>query len=195
MGKIILVRHGETELNTAGIFFGVMDPELTEKGIEQAKRAKKILEDLEYHKIYTSDLKRAKETAEIINYKNIDMILTEDLREINFGIFEGYKYEELLEKYPIEVKKSQEDWKNYNYETGESVLQLQKRAINFIEKELDLYKNTVLVTHWGVINTILSYYFSDGLDAYWKFSVKNGGIVIIEFSDGYPILKGFNIGG
>ncbi|MBC2851394.1 histidine phosphatase family protein [Cetobacterium sp. 8H] len=195
MGKIILVRHGETELNTAGIFFGVMDPELTEKGIEQAKRAKKILEDLEYHKIYTSDLKRAKETAEIINYKNIDMVLTEDLREINFGIFEGYKYEELLEKYPIEVKKSQEDWKNYNYETGESVLQLQKRAINFIEKELDLYKNTVLVTHWGVINTILSYYFSDGLDAYWKFSVKNGGIVIIEFSDGYPILKGFNIGG
>ncbi|MEG2256504.1 MAG: histidine phosphatase family protein, partial [Cetobacterium sp.] len=154
-----------------------------------------ILEDLEYHKIYTSDLKRAKETAEIINYKNMDMILTEDLREINFGIFEGYKYEELLEKYPIEVKKSQDDWKNYNYETGESVLQLQKRAINFIEKELDLYKNTVLVTHWGVINTILSYYFSDGLDAYWKFSVKNGGIVIIEFSDGYPILKGLNIGG
>ncbi|MEG0562095.1 MAG: histidine phosphatase family protein [Cetobacterium sp.] len=195
MGKIILVRHGETELNTAGVFFGIMDPELTERGIEQAKRAKKVLEDLEYHKIYASDLKRAKETAEIINCKDIDMILTEDLREINFGIFEGYKYEELLEKYPIEVKKSQEDWKNYNYETGESVLQLQKRAINFIEKELDLYKNTVLVTHWGVINTILSYYFSDGLDAYWKFSVKNGGIVIIEFSDGYPILKGFNIGG
>ncbi|MEG1583377.1 MAG: histidine phosphatase family protein [Cetobacterium sp.] len=195
MGKIILVRHGETELNTAGVFFGIMDPELTERGIEQAKRAKKVLEDLEYHKIYTSDLKRAKETAEIINCKDIDMILTEDLREINFGIFEGYKYEELLEKYPIEVKKSQEDWKNYNYETGESVLQLQKRAINFIEKELDLYKNTVLVTHWGVINTILSYYFSDGLDAYWKFSVKNGGIVIIEFSDGYPILKGLNIGG
>ncbi|MEG0069082.1 histidine phosphatase family protein [Cetobacterium sp.] len=195
MGKIILVRHGETELNTAGVFFGIMDPELTERGIEQAKRAKKVLEDLEYHKIYASDLKRAKETAEIINCKDIDMILTEDLREINFGIFEGYKYEELLEKYPIEVKKSQEDWKNYNYETGESVLQLQKRAINFIEKELDLYKNTVLVTHWGVINTILSYYFSDGLDAYWKFSVKNGGIVIIEFSDGYPILKGLNIGG
>lgn len=195
MGKIILVRHGETELNTAGVFFGVMDPELNERGIEQAKIAKEVLEDLEYHKIYTSDLKRAKETAEIINCKDIDMILTEDLREINFGIFEGYKYEELLEKYPIEVKKSQEDWKNYNYETGESVLQLQKRAINFIEKEIDLYKNTVLVTHWGVINTILSYYFSDGLDAYWKFSVKNGGIVIIEFSDGYPILKGFNIGG
>ncbi|WP_297597055.1 histidine phosphatase family protein [uncultured Cetobacterium sp.] len=195
MGKIILVRHGETELNTAGVFFGIMDPILTPEGMEQAESAKKILKELEYHKIYTSDLKRAKETAEIINYKKINLVLTKELREINFGIFEGYSYQQLLEKYPAEVKKSQEDWENYNYETGESVLQLQKRAIDFIEKELDLNKNTVLVTHWGVINTILSHYFSVGLNAYWKFSVKNGGIVIIEFSEGYPILKGLNIGG
>ena len=76
-----------------------------------------------------------------------------------------------------------------------SVLELQKRAIKFIDEKIDLNEDTVLVTHWGVINTILSYYFSNGLDSYWKFSVENGGIVVIEFLDGYPILKGLNIGG
>nr|WP_307776390.1 histidine phosphatase family protein [uncultured Cetobacterium sp.] len=195
MGKIILVRHGQTQLNAEGVFFGILDPELNSVGKEQAENTKKILEKIDYDKIYSSDLKRAKETAEIINHKKLDLKLVEDLREINFGIFEGYSYKELIEKYPKEIKKSQEDWKNYNYETGESVLDLQKRAVNFINEKVSLNETTVLVSHWGVINTILSHYFSKELESYWKFSVENGGVVVIEFADGYPILKGLNIGG
>lgn len=195
MGKIILVRHGESKLNVEGVYYGILNPGLTEKGKEQAKKTREILKNISYEKIYTSDLKRAIETAEIVNYKELEISIDEELRELNFGIFEGRSYEELLEKYPEELKKSQKNWENYNYITGESVLELQKRAINFIEKKIDLEKDTVLVTHWGVINTILSHYFSNGLESYWKFSVKNGGVVIIEFSEGYPILKGLNIGG
>ena len=195
MGKIILVRHGESQLNVEGVYYGILNPELTEKGQRQAKSTREILKGIDYKKIYASDLKRAVDTAKIVNYKELEILIDENLRELNFGIFEGYTYTELLEKYPDELKKSQNDWKNYNYITGESVLELQKRAINFIEERIDLEENTVLVTHWGVINTILSYYFSNELEAYWKFSVKNGGIVVIEFSDGYPILKGLNIGG
>lgn len=195
MGKIILVRHGQSELNLEKVFYGVLNPELTEKGKSQAKKAGELLKELNYSKIYSSDLKRAKDTAELLNFKNLKIDIDEELREINFGIFEGFKYEELLEKFPDELKRSQDDWKNYNYETGESVLELQKRAIKFIDEKIDLNEDTVLVTHWGVINTILSYYFSNGLDSYWKFSVENGGIVVIEFLDGYPILKGLNIGG
>ena len=195
MGKIILIRHGESKLNVEGVYYGILNQELTEKGKEQAKKTREILKNISYEKIYTSDLKRAIETAEIVNYKELEISIDEELRELNFGIFEGRSYEELLEKYPEELKKSQKNWENYNYITGESVLELQKRAINFIEKKIDLEKDTVLVTHWGVINTILSHYFSNGLESYWKFSVKNGGVVIIEFSEGYPILKGLNIGG
>ncbi|MDX8335721.1 MULTISPECIES: histidine phosphatase family protein [Cetobacterium] len=195
MGKIILVRHGESKLNVKGVYYGILNPELTEKGKQQANQAREILKNINYHKIFASDLKRAVDTAEIINCKELDILIHRDLRELNFGIFEGQTYTQLLEKYPEELKESQKNWENYNYITGESVLQLQKRAIAFIEREINLEENTVLVTHWGVINTILSYYFSKNLDSYWKFSVKNGGIVIIEFSDGYPILKGLNIGG
>ncbi|MGL5175697.1 MAG: histidine phosphatase family protein [Cetobacterium sp.] len=195
MGKVILVRHGESELNVKGVYYGVLNPGLTEEGKEQAKKTRDILKEINYHKIYSSDLKRALDTAEIINSKELKIFVDEDLRELNFGIFEGHTYEELLEKYPEELEKSQKSWENYNYITGESVVELQNRAINFIDKKVNLDEDTVLVTHWGIINTILSHYFSNGLDAYWKFSVKNAGVVIIEFSDGYPILKGFNIGG
>ncbi|MGL5000838.1 MAG: histidine phosphatase family protein [Cetobacterium sp.] len=194
MGKIILVRHGESELNAKGVYYGSLNPSLTDLGKEQAKNTRNILENIDYHTIYASDLKRAFDTASIVNVKNLEIFIDKDLRELNFGIFEGFTYKELKVKYPEELEKSQKDWENYNYLTGESVLQLQNRAIDFIKQKVNLNENTVLVTHWGVINTILSYYFSKGLDAYWKFSVKNAGVVIIEFSDGYPILKGLNIG-
>lgn len=194
MGKLILVRHGETDLNVKNIYFGNLNPPLNEKGKAQAQKTKKIIEKIEYEKIYSSDLERAKETAEIINIKNKKIIFSANLRELNFGIFEGHSYEELKNKFPNEIKKSEKNWKTYNYETGESVEELQKRVIKFVEENISFDEDTILVAHWGVINVILSYYLSNELDGYWKFNLKNGGVAILEFLDGFPILKGFNIG-
>lgn len=195
MGKIILIRHGQSKLNIKKVYYGNLDPDLTETGIEQANKAKQILKNYDYDTIYSSDLKRALKTAQIINYNNVEIQTSKDLRELNFGIFEGLTYDEIVKKYPDEIIKSENDWKNYNYISGENVFQLQKRVINFLNKTIDFNKNNIIVSHWGVINTILSHYFSNELESYWKYSVNNGGIVILEFHDGYPIMKGFNIGG
>lgn len=193
MGKLILVRHGQTDMNIENIYFGWLDPELNSNGIEQGKRARDILKNIPYDKIYSSDLKRTRETAILINYLERDIILDKRVRELNFGIFEGLSYQEIQERYPLEAKESAENWKNFNFITGESPRDLQKRAIDFVES-LDLSKDNLVVTHWGVINCILSWYFSNELDSYWKYSVENGGICIIEFVDNFPILKGLNIG-
>lgn len=193
MGKLILVRHGQTDLNKKGVYFGILDPPLNFKGKIEVKSARELLKKIDYDEIFTSNLKRAVETAKEINYLDRKLIETEDLREINFGIFEGYTYEELKKLYPEELKKSN-DWKKYNYVTGESIEEVQKRVISFIEKTIDFEKNTILVSHWGVINTILSYYFSVGIEGYWKYNVNNGGVVVIEFDKKFPILQGLNIG-
>ncbi|MGB6127578.1 MAG: histidine phosphatase family protein [Psychrilyobacter sp.] len=194
MGKLILVRHGESEFNKENIFFGHLDPNLTEKGRDQALKTKKILSNIDYKEIYTSPLKRAAETAEIINIKNYDLNLVEELKELNFGILEGLTYEEILKKYPEAAIEWKENWQTYDYQTGESVEQLQERSVKFVES-LDLSNgNIVAVCHWGVINCILSYYFSGELNGYWKFAPNYAGIIVIEFTDGYPILKGINIG-
>lgn len=195
MGRVILVRHGESEMNRDGIFFGWLDPKLTEKGIEQARGAKSVIEKFKYDEIYSSDLSRARETAEIVNYQGLSLKISEELRELNFGIFEGLTYSEINEKYPVEVEFWKKEWKSYNYEHGENVTQLQKRAVDFLDKLDKEEKDIVVVTHWGVINCILSHYITGGLDGYWKFALNTGGVSVLEFRDGFPVLKGLNIGG
>lgn len=194
MGKIILVRHGETELNRRGVYFGRLDPPLTEVGRDQLKRTREILKGHGYVHIHSSPLARAHESARILHDRHHEIGLDERLMELNFGIFEGLSYREIQEKYPKECRESQENWKDYNFFSGESPREMQKRAVEFIEG-LDKEKDHLVVTHWGVISTILSHYLSNELDGYWKFDIKNGGIAVIEFAEGFPILRGLNIGG
>jgi len=195
MGRVILVRHGESELNRDGIFYGWLDPALTGTGRKQAEDTKKIMENIHYDEIYTSDLVRARETAEIINHRELPLVEKRELRELNFGIFEGMKYKEILKKYPREETLWRENWKDYNYETGESVRELQKRSVEFLEKTHEEDKDILVVAHWGVINCILSHYLTGGLEGYWKFATENCGVTIINFKDKFPVLEGLNIGG
>ena len=149
-------------MNVDGIFFGKLDPSLNETGKEQCKKTRELLKDrYKYDFIYSSDLKRASENClEIVNYLDLPIKLDRRLEEIDFGIFEGLSYKEILEKYPAEAKKSQEEWKTFDYIIGESLEVLQRRAVEFVES-LDKTKDNLVVTHWGVINCILSWYFSD----------------------------------
>lgn len=195
MGKLILIRHGQTDMNKDQLYYGRLDVPINETGKEQAEDTRKNLVELEidYDKIYSSPMKRAYETAEIVNYKNLEIEKDDELREMDFGIFEGLSYKEIIKKYPEEMEKLKKDWKTYSYVTGENPFMLQKRALKFLEK-IDKNKNNMVVTHWGIICTLLSFLFSSELEGYWKYQVKNGGIVIIEFADGYPVLCGFNVG-
>ncbi len=195
MGRLILVRHGESQLNRDGIFYGQLDPELTEKGVRQAEEAREVLRDLHYDEIYVSDLVRARDTARILNHRELELTETERLRELNFGIFEGLKYEEILEKYPEEEVLWREQWQDYDYENGESVRELQRRAVDFVEEKIEEDKDILVVAHWGVINCVLSHYLTGGLEGYWKFATDNCGIAVINFRDKFPVLEGLNIGG
>ena len=179
MGKLILVRHGQTEMNAQKLYFGKLDPLLNDLGISQAYQAKEKLLDIDYDIIYSSPLERAKQTAEICNYLDKDINYNSKLEEINFGIFEGLTFKEISEKFPDEVKKMEENWKDYNYITGESPKEMFQRAISFLET-LDYSKNNLIIAHWGIINCIISYFVSGSLDTYWKFEIKNGAVVIFE---------------
>lgn len=180
MGKLILVRHGQTEMNASRTYYGRLDPPLNNIGIEQIKRTRDTLSSLsKYDKIYSSTLLRAKETANICNYLDLPIIYSDKLVELDFGIFEGLKYDEIAEKYPSEVKKATEEWKTYNYQTGESLFEMYDRVVDFL-KALDYTKDNLIIAHWGPLNCILSHFLSNKLDAYWKYKFENGGIVILE---------------
>ena len=84
MGKLILIRHGQTEMNAQNLYFGKLNPPLNELGIEQAYMAKEKLSNIAYDCIYSSPLERTRETAEICNYLDKEIIYDSRLEEINF---------------------------------------------------------------------------------------------------------------
>ncbi len=94
--KLILTRHGETIENVNKILQGWNDTNLNKNGIQQAKQLAKRLKDINIDLIYSSDLKRAFNTAqEISKFHNCPLIKDKRMREINFGEWNGYKRKEL----------------------------------------------------------------------------------------------------
>ncbi|MFV3010897.1 alpha-ribazole phosphatase [Clostridium botulinum] len=187
--NIYLVRHGETEHNKRKNFYGKLDVGLNEKGEEQSYKVGEFLKDVKFNKIYISDRKRTRETAERILEKNKfygkeKNIIYKDERinEIDFGIFEGKSYEEIGSLYPKEQEKWEKDWKNFAPPKGESAMVFYNRVENFmkhIQQEED--GNYLIVSHGGVIRMIYSYMLQNNIDFYWNFASRNGDITLIKY--------------
>ena len=150
--KIYVTRHGQTDWNVQGKTQGRTDIELNEVGIKQAKQTKEELKKVDIDLIICSPLKRAKQTAEIINEgRNIQIIFDNQIIERNFGEFEGKKI------------KFDEFW-DYNahprYQRAETIQEIISRISNFLDKIKKEYKdkNVLLVTHGGVSIAINCYF-------------------------------------
>ena len=92
---LVLVRHGESEWNKLNLFTGWKDPDLTEKGVEEAKRAGKLLKEAGHHFdiAYTSDLTRAQHTLRLIlaglGQSDLETIRDQRLNERDYGDLSG----------------------------------------------------------------------------------------------------------
>ena len=152
---IYFIRHGETEWNKKGITQGHKDSPLTLKGKTTARKQAELLSGKVIEVIYTSDLGRCVQTAEIINKKIVGakIIKTEKLRERNFGILNGK---------PAKIVKEKLDFSNMKQKApgGESIGQIRNRVFDFIESLKEKREQTILlVAHEGVIRIILADYY------------------------------------
>ena len=144
---IYLIRHGLDDERYVG---GYSDISLIEEGIFQIIRARDYIlkEKLPITKIYSSDIKRAKETTNIINeYLNRRVIYLKTLREQDKGLLTGLEKNKAYKLYP--------EYKNLNdvnkcYPQGESLTDLYNRVLKLLKQIPD--DNILLVTHRGVIN-------------------------------------------
>lgn len=179
--QIIFIRHGETEFNKQKLFFGHLNPPLNETGREQLKNTKILLKKMEKNIeiVYSSDLSRCVESMEILEIdEKIEKKLEKNFRELNFGMFEGKTYEQIEKEFPVEVEEMKNNWKKFKAGTGESLEELMERVTTQIEKIVKEFKGKkiLVVAHAGVIQTLISYYLTGGLDIYWKVKVDNGSI-------------------
>ena len=96
MARLLLVRHGISEFNNTRRFAGYSDVEMTAAGYRQVERLRDRLKDEKIDLVYSSDLRRALVTAEIILAgRKVDIVACPELREVNYGACEGLTFDEI----------------------------------------------------------------------------------------------------
>ena len=184
--NIFIVRHGETNENKKMLYYGALDIELNHIGKSQSEIVGIKLSDIKFDKVFLSERKRTHETANIIlNYRDAECIVDKRLNESSFGVFEGMTYDNIRKTYPKECERWDEDWVNYCPPEGESYRNMFKRVCSFMEyiKSIEA-ENILIVTHSGVMRSILCYIMDENLNLFWKFGCKNGDIALIKYEYG-----------
>ncbi len=135
MTHIYLIRHGESYANEKLIYIGHTDYDLTERGHAQAQKTAEYLSNIHVDAIYSSDLKRAYNTAlHTAQMRGMAVETSENLREIYAGDWEDVPFDTLVEHYKTEYKLWLENVGEAYCVNGESVKQMQSRFVGEVEK-------------------------------------------------------------
>jgi alpha-ribazole phosphatase len=188
MNKVILIRHGETDL--AGTFCGQSDPDLNAAGERGLRSVLEEIRHLGITRIYSSDLRRASRTAFAIGERvGAPVELRPGLREIHFGLWEGLRWDEIEQKYPQEARLWVREFPGGCAPGGEAYRDFTAR----IEAEFRLviashnHATSAVVTHRGVLQYTLTRFFRFSEDDARKQTENYGAIVIASYTDLHEI--------
>lgn len=163
--KLFLVRHGQSEWNLANRFTGWKDVDLTEKGIEEAEKAGKLLQSEKFDEAFTSDLIRAQRTLDIILKETAreDLPVTKNqaLNERDYGDLTGLNKDDARKEFGEEQVHI---WRR-SYDTpppgGESLKDTRARALPYFEEkiipEIKAGKNVLIVAHGNSLRALVMY--------------------------------------
>lgn len=198
---LYLIRHGETEGDDVKRYKGSIDVPLSAKGEEQIERtAGFINESLKtfnaaLRAVYSSDLIRAVRSAGIIaKGSGLQPVVVPELRERNFGLWEGMSFDEIKEKYPDEFGAWAKDPLRFSPMGGESTIEVKDRVIRALEKILGRHSGDAIavVGHGGVNRIILCHIMEMPLENIFRVEQDHAAVNIIEFWDEYPVVKLIN---
>lgn len=183
--NIYLARHGETEYNRRNQIQGRgIDISLNDTGQQQAKAIAEHLRDISFGNVFSSSLKRSRETAAIIASEYaIGVESHEDLDEMDFGIYEGRPISEIED----DLKSLHQNWKSgnvdYASEQGESPTAVLKRAggrIELIIREHD-NANLLFILHGRLIRILVSNWLQYGLEGMYRVPHSNGALYHLQW--------------
>lgn len=159
--QIYLVRHGLTDWNVKGLLQGQSDIPLNQEGEKQAvEAAKKHFKKIKFSAIFSSDLVRAKRTAEIIALeKKMAVETSKLLRERDFGPFEGKNRQDVEKTLRMDIKEFRILSEDLAQKLGiESDEKMMERFLRFLRQVAVAYagKNVLIVTHGSVMRVFLT---------------------------------------
>lgn len=181
--KIYLIRHGETNTNREKRYVGWTDVDLSAGGYQQAEKLSRRFAAENIASLYSSDLKRAENTAAFIGKaQGLKPITALQLREINFGEWEGLTHDEIEESYGEKVKKWIDDPFEHLPPRGESLADVSRRAESFLEEITANYGSgeaVVVVSHGGVIRVLLHSFLNLSMQQFWDITIDNASVSLV----------------
>jgi 2,3-bisphosphoglycerate-dependent phosphoglycerate mutase len=190
--QVIVVRHGETVWNIEKRWQGHLDSPLTSKGLSQAHALAARLTLQSFSALYSSDLGRAYQTAQIIaGATGHQVALDSRLRERNLGIFQALTSEEIRKSHAEEYELYRARDPDHALPDGESLRQQVERNVTCLEElaQRHLGESIVVVTHGGVLSGLFRHVLSIPLEAPRRFEFPNSALNRFTFGEGYWTLQ------
>jgi len=182
--RLILVRHGSTIWNAEGKYQGTIDVPLSDKGRREAQMVAERLRNEDIKAVYSSELIRARETAEIIaSPHNLPVKVIPELGEINFGDWEGLTAREIKDKYGEDAYRTWlEDPVNANISGGDHITEFAERVVQGFNKVIEAHpEDTVVVaTHGGALMVLGCHLHGEDLRCFRKYYHHNAAISVVE---------------
>lgn len=153
---LLFIRHGETAWNRAKRYCGWHDVALSAGGEAQVRRLARRLAGARIDAVYSSDRRRALQTARIL-FKRRHITQVPDLREMNFGVFEGLTHKEVLKAYPAVYRR----WLRAPFKVvipeGEGLRGFQRRAVKALNSIVrkNQGRTVAVVCHGGIVATLV----------------------------------------
>jgi alpha-ribazole phosphatase/probable phosphoglycerate mutase len=198
---LYLIRHGETEGSEERRYKGTIDVPLSENGKRQIMKSAEFIErtlssaGARMNAVYSSNLVRASKSAEIIaGHLGVNPIVDAELRERDFGIWEGMSFEEIDEQYPDDFRAWAKNPLRFSPMGGESTLEIKGRVIGALKKILDRHagETVAVVGHGGVNRVALCHFMGMPLENIFRIEQEFACVNIVEFYDSYPVVKLLN---
>ncbi len=182
--EIFLVRHGETEWNVQQRLQGHADSPLTDIGHQQAEALAGSLQNYDFDAIYSSDLKRAVDTADKIVSKNGGQLQEDSrIRERHFGVLQGLTTIEMAEQHPHVWQQYQSYAPDYCIPEGESAKECLQRVVQCFDELVTKHqgKRILIVTHGGILSIFLKYVLKIPLDTPRRYQLLNSSLNIFTY--------------
>ena len=195
MSRLLLVRHGNTQGNSAERYWGHTDVELSAAGVQQAECLRDHLADENINAVYASDLKRAIVTSEMIaSNHHLDITVCPEIRETNFGEFEGLTFKEINRRYP-ELSKMWSNWDlKLKFPGGESVDELIARVIKF-PRRLEQHKpeeTILIVAHSASLRLLICHLLGIKLEHWRQLRLDLASLSVLDTYPQGAILSSLN---
>ncbi len=186
--RLLIARHGQTKHNLDHRYQGITDAPLNQTGLSQSHKLADRLSNEKIDVIYSSDLIRCVQTAELSINKD------ERLREIYFGKWEGMSYNEIQAQSPDLLEKWMADPAHVSPPNGETLIQLAVRVKSIVDemKTRHTDQTSLIVTHGGVIRALLCISLDIDLNRHSQFESATGSVSELSFYEESVILKLFN---